>query len=295
MSYILEALRRAERERKQGQVSVLDEVVVVKSAEPARRRPLQGWLPAVAVTVVIALMLYAVLARRNHAGKDAVPATPVAAAPGTPAAPPGLRPMPPPAPPVVAARRAAAPPPAATIEDGGKIASLDDVARPPPPQPDQQPDQPSAQELPPPTPQPMRSPHFGLPPRAGVPPPQTAAASPPATANDAAANDAAADEIETTTADNGDTPPPAPAAAAAPAAAQHALREMPESFRANFPAFTVDVHAYNDNPQRRFVIVNGKRYHDGDTLAEGPRLIAIVPEGMVLDWQGQQVLYAIAR
>jgi len=43
------------------------------------------------------------------------------------------------------------------------------------------------------------------------------------------------------------------------------------------------------------VMINGKRYREGDTLAEGPRLIAIVPEGMVLDWQGQQVLYAIAR
>ena len=39
----------------------------------------------------------------------------------------------------------------------------------------------------------------------------------------------------------------------------------------------------------------GKRYHEGDTMAEGPRIIAIVPEGLVLDWQGEQVLYAIAR
>ncbi len=70
---------------------------------------------------------------------------------------------------------------------------------------------------------------------------------------------------------------------------------MPENYRANFPAFTVDVHVYNRDPRRRFVMINGKRYHEGDTLAEGPRILAIVAEGIVFDWQGQQVLYAMSR
>jgi general secretion pathway protein B len=85
-------------------------------------------------------------------------------------------------------------------------------------------------------------------------------------------------------------PPPA-----ASDTAQHSLKQMPESYRANFPAFSVDVHAYNDDPQRRFVLIDGKRYREGDTLAQGPRLVGIVPEGLVLEWQGQQVLYPVGH
>jgi general secretion pathway protein B len=90
-------------------------------------------------------------------------------------------------------------------------------------------------------------------------------------------------------------PAPAEAAPASPAAADRELKEMPENFRASFPAFTVDVHAYNSDPQRRFVLISGKRYHEGDTLAEGPRIVGIVPEGIVFDWQGQRVLYALSH
>jgi general secretion pathway protein B len=90
-------------------------------------------------------------------------------------------------------------------------------------------------------------------------------------------------------------PPPAPAESTQPAPADRQMQEMPESFRAGFPALSVDVHVYNSDPQRRFVLIGGKRYHEGDTLAEGPRIVGIVPEGIVFDWQGQRVLYAISH
>jgi general secretion pathway protein B len=116
-------------------------------------------------------------------------------------------------------------------------------------------------------------------------PPQPARAQPPAEAQQDQANPPP------------DAPPPAEAApeASPPATADRQLQEMPENFRAGFPVFNVDVHAYNSDPQRRFVLINGKHYREGDTLAEGPRIAAIVPEGIVFDWQGQRVLYALSH
>ncbi len=87
-------------------------------------------------------------------------------------------------------------------------------------------------------------------------------------------------------------PPPSPASGAG---LNTLLRQMPETYRAQFPQLSVDIHVYNDDPKRRFVMVSGKRYHEGDTLAEGPRIRAIVPEGMVLEWQGQRVVYGLTR
>lgn len=306
MSYILDALKRAERERKQGQVSVLDEIPTAPGkSEPKRRLP--GWLPIVLAVVVLILLIYALLAWRHHGSKDAG----IASAP-TPPPPVQTVAVPAPAPalPPDTAQRGTPPPPpqapAATIEDGGKIATLDDVYGGPPP--DQQADQAPAQQMRPPGPPPggdrgqmRRGPPPATP--ATVPPPGATAVDNTVAANEMAppaGNDAAPpDNTAAANAAPDVTVPPPPTSAQdqiqqAPTE-QRQLREMPENFRANFPAFTVDVHAYNSNPQRRFVLVGGKRYHEGDTLAEGPRIVGIVPEGLVLDWQGQQVLYAISH
>ncbi len=85
--------------------------------------------------------------------------------------------------------------------------------------------------------------------------------------------------------------PAVPGSSAADGARNY--REMSPNYRAEFPTLSVDVHVYNDDPQRRFVILNGKRYREGDTLAEGPKLVAIVANGVVLDWRGERVLYSL--
>lgn len=268
MSYILDALKRAERERKQGQVSVLDEIPAAPTVEPRRRLP-PLLIPAAAGVVLLGALVYGLLAWRHH-GSAAPAAT--AHPPLAPAPPPALAASPPP--------QAAPPPPgpSATIEDGVRLNSLDDM---------QAPNQPPA---PPPADEPAPPP--GPPPGAMLarrrPPPaqQAPAEAPPA-----------ADSPPQDVPPPADAEPAAPAAPAAapPAAADHQLQEMPENFRAGFPAISVDVHVYNSDPQRRFVLIGGKRYHEGDTLAEGPRIAGIVPEGIVFDWQGQRVLYAISH
>ncbi|MFI4981631.1 MAG: hypothetical protein ACHQIO_14890, partial [Nevskiales bacterium] len=138
MSYILDALKRAERERKQGQVSVLDEITTTQPAAGQKRR-LPTWLvPAVLVVVVLALLIYTLMAWR-HRGKDATTASVPPPAPAQGAAAGSFQPPPRPAAPSVAVPHDVPPAQAATIEDGGKIATLDDVSEAPQPPPGDQP------------------------------------------------------------------------------------------------------------------------------------------------------------
>jgi len=117
MSYILDALKRAERERKQGKVSVLDEIPLgTANAEPARRLP-AGWLPVVVIVVLAALVAYALLTRRQH--KDTVAPIAASAAPAQAVTPNSAAPAQPRlaaiAPPDGGAQRA--PPPAGSGAD----------------------------------------------------------------------------------------------------------------------------------------------------------------------------------
>jgi general secretion pathway protein B len=52
----------------------------------------------------------------------------------------------------------------------------------------------------------------------------------------------------------------------------------------------LDLHIYSDEPARRAVFVNGKKYREGDQILNGPRVREIVPEGVVLDDGRQRFL-----
>jgi general secretion pathway protein B len=71
------------------------------------------------------------------------------------------------------------------------------------------------------------------------------------------------------------------------------LSEMPPAYRADFPALTVEVHVWDSDPAKRFVLVNGHHYNEGDTLAQGPRLAEIAQDGLVLEYHGSRVLYSL--
>lgn len=81
----------------------------------------------------------------------------------------------------------------------------------------------------------------------------------------------------------------------APAPQIPRLKDMPADYRAAFPAFTLDVHVYDAAPQKRFIMIGGKRYNEGDTLGDGPHVAQIVPEGVIFDFRGEQVLFNIAH
>jgi general secretion pathway protein B len=51
---------------------------------------------------------------------------------------------------------------------------------------------------------------------------------------------------------------------------------------AGLPPLRLELHAYDEEPASRFVFINGAKYAEGDTLPEGPRVIAITVDGAVL-------------
>ena len=52
------------------------------------------------------------------------------------------------------------------------------------------------------------------------------------------------------------------------------------------PELHLDVHVYATKPADRFVYINMRKYHEGNTLQEGPVLEKIRRDGAVLNYQG---------
>ena len=73
------------------------------------------------------------------------------------------------------------------------------------------------------------------------------------------------------------------------------LNEMPSDYRAAFPTISLDVHSYDSAPQKRFIMIAGRRYNEGDSLPEGARVVQIIPDGVVFDFRGEQVLFSISH
>ncbi len=92
---------------------------------------------------------------------------------------------------------------------------------------------------------------------------------------------------------------PAPVPAAPPAAAASRIRDTPLLPTADqliaagtlkAPTLNLDLHVFNDDPARRFIIVNGARYREGATLREGPTVAEITSDGVILDNQGTRFI-----
>lgn len=59
---------------------------------------------------------------------------------------------------------------------------------------------------------------------------------------------------------------------------------------AGLPELTIDLHIFTDDPARRAVFINGRRYTQGDSIVEGPRVEEITRDGAVLNYRGQRFL-----
>jgi general secretion pathway protein B len=86
---------------------------------------------------------------------------------------------------------------------------------------------------------------------------------------------------------------PTPVADAPAVASVPLLRDLPPDLRAAVPPMSLDVHVYAPTATDRFVLINMKKYHENEQLAEGPRIEEITEEGVVLSYQGQ--MFRIAR
>ena len=69
-----------------------------------------------------------------------------------------------------------------------------------------------------------------------------------------------------------------------------AFDTLPLAFQQSLPPLHMDVHSYSQDPAQRFVVINMQRYQTGDTLKEGPRVVAITPRGVVLEYDAQKFL-----
>jgi general secretion pathway protein B len=56
------------------------------------------------------------------------------------------------------------------------------------------------------------------------------------------------------------------------------------------PQLRLDLHAYADRPEDRWVLINMHKVHEGDSLPEGVHVDRITPSGAVLSYQGSQFL-----
>lgn len=58
----------------------------------------------------------------------------------------------------------------------------------------------------------------------------------------------------------------------------------------NLPEMKLDIHVYSAQPAERFIFVNMRKYQEGQTLSEGPTVERITPDGVVLNAQGTRFL-----
>jgi hypothetical protein len=91
------------------------------------------------------------------------------------------------------------------------------------------------------------------------------------------------EQMEATAASVTRAPTPTLAAAGLPT-----RDELVNSGRAKIPELQLSLHAYDPNPARRFVFINGQRAHEGDAVASGVVLESITRDGVILSSGGQR-------
>ena len=254
MSLILEALKKSEAERRLGRAPDL----LTPAAMPVPERRPWLWLWGVVFGLAAALIVVLVLWARS--ALDAPTARPPApASASAPAAPPPDTTMsaPPPAPAPVSRTPANAIANAPLPQDPD-FASTERESVPVPAH---------AIPLPPPTP----------------PAPRQNTPSPPAQAQPVVtrplpASLPAAASVPVT------VPEPEPAPTLEPL--QH-LATLPASLREGLPPLRLSMHVYDPDPAARFVLIDGKRYRQGDAIAPGILIDAIRPDGVAIA-HGQQ-------
>lgn len=97
-------------------------------------------------------------------------------------------------------------------------------------------------------------------------------------------------------------PQTAPSTAAAtsskvvPAAPEPALEALPRlghllpSEREGLPPLRLSMHVYDPIPTARFVLIDGKRYREGESIRTGLSVAAIRPDGVALSYHGRRFL-----
>ena len=251
MSYILDALRRADAERERGAVpSLQSQQHTIAEDDAAIARP-RSLLWAV---IALALALVALLAWNFLGGAPAPARAPIEGSITTPVPAPLPALQPAPAPPTAAL-------PSTTVPA---------LTAPPAPHALQAPSSPAETRV--------TSPAHSAQPTA---PPPTVATAPPSARSptDARKASPAAKRVGATT---GAAPDPAPAAEPR----VHAQSELPEEIRRDLPKIVVGGSSYSGDAASRMVMINGQVFHEGDQLAPNLVLERIKLKSAVLSYKG---------
>ncbi len=64
--------------------------------------------------------------------------------------------------------------------------------------------------------------------------------------------------------------------------------DLPEALQKTFPKLRLTVHVYAATPEQRFVIINSRKMHEGDRSRDGLLLEEITPDGAMLEYLGQR-------
>lgn len=257
MSYILEALRKSDQQRRLGGVPTLPSVPAVAAVSERSPLLLHGLF---GLTLIFAAMT-TIAWLRPWSTQPAVIAITAANPPpkSLPNPPPNLPEL---APPQLPPPQSPPPQIAPVVQPQAVAARVAEAPRPAP--------APAAAIIPavvaPVSP---RKPSAAPAPDAHSPAPASVAASParPAIAKaDESAGKTLSDE--------------------APQSRSIASSALPASIRKQLPPLSVAVHAYSDTPQDRLVSINGRMLREGDILAPDLRLEQITPEGMIFTFRG---------
>lgn len=85
-------------------------------------------------------------------------------------------------------------------------------------------------------------------------------------------------------------PAPAPVAPPEPLEALPGLGWLSAAEREGLPPLRLSMHVYDEDPAARFVLIDGHRLREGDTVAEGLVVDTIRPDGVALDRRGRRFL-----
>jgi len=268
MSYILEALRKAdaERERERGAVPNLHAQLIPLTAgrvdDEGARVPIGWWLGIGGAVLALGLLVWWWLAAVGGPGVAAAP-TPTAATIATPVA---VAPAP------AAARSgepAASTPSAAASASATVLASATTAGSTAAPAAAPASTQTSAIAAAPTAP-PKPKPRPVAPPKAT---PRTAAPAPLEAPTPVRAGPPTATVAKPTAPSEATVPP---------------LAELPEDVRRQVPAMAMGGSVHSPDPARRMIIVNGQVFVEGNTLAPELRLETINPKSAVFSIRGQR-------
>ncbi|HEX4911396.1 MAG TPA: general secretion pathway protein GspB [Permianibacter sp.] len=248
MSYLLEALRKSERERQENRAVPGLQTPTVEWEGRDEGRGRSPWLVVAVVAICLNTVLLALLVWRfgfaepeTAAVSPAMPAS-TASVPANPVTQTAL-------PPVIVVQQPREPAPAVIVRER--------------------------------TPDELRTPALNrstVSERVNAPAPITATGAVAAsnTVRERAAASTPADEA-TNHFSASETPPPN-------------VNALPVDIRQQLPLLTMNSHIYANNARDSFVMINGVSLNPGDEVSAGVRLIAVVPEGAVLAFNGQRFL-----